>query len=248
MTTATTSTVATGVGGPIEASRIAWRRARSFNPLSGNRSWFGVLFAPWVWPIELLNVATSASRVRRLAGASMTLHDGQPARPDPRALTLAIAVLLAFITAVVTAALPLAEALPIGDPSLAAVAALGILCGPLLTSLVYLIIKLVRVPELRTLNSRRNELAIQTGRPVLVMSSFVRSHQPGEGRQLLEQLRGEWQTSSTTVLLNPANRALADYYLANGADVDGLSWQRLRFLQQESSTVLTAHQSRTDNN
>lgn len=228
MTTATASTVATGVSGPIEASRIAWRRARSFNPLSGNRSWLGVLFAPWVWPVELLNVATSASRVRRLGGASMTLHDGRPARPDPRALALAILVLVAFVTVVVTAALPLAEALPIGDPSLAAIAALCFLCGPLLAHLVYSVIKLVRVPELRTLNRRRNELATRTGWPVLVMSSFVRSERAGEGRQLLDQLRAEWAASTTTVILNPANQALAAYYIANGAVPDAKTWHRLR--------------------
>lgn len=228
MTTATASTVATGVGGPIEASRIAWRRARSFNPLSGNRSRLGVLFAPWLWPVELLNVATSASRIRRLAGASMTLHDGQPARPDPRALTLAVTVLLAFMTAVVTAALPLAEALPIGDPSVAAIAALGVLCGPLLAHLVYSVIKLIRVPQLRTLNSRRRELAARTEQPVLVMSAFVRSHRPGEGRQLLDQLRAEWAVSTTTVILNPANQALAQYYISNGAVHESLSWRLLR--------------------
>lgn len=228
MTTATASTVATGVGGLIEASRIAWRRARSFNPLSGNRSWLGVLFAPWVWPVELLNVATSASRVRRLGGASMTLHDGRPARPDPRALALAILVLVAFVTVVVTAALPLAEALPIGDPSLAAIAALCILCGPLLAHLVYSVTKLVRVPELRSMNRRRDELVAQTGRPVLVMSSFVRAHQPGEGRQLLDQLRAEWRTSRAVVVLNPANYAVAAYYTSNGAVVDAVSWRCLR--------------------
>lgn len=228
MTTATASTVATGVGGPVEASRIAWRRARSFNPLSGNRSRLGVLFAPWVWPVELLNVATSASRVRRLGGASMTLHDGRPARPDPGALALAVAVLVLFVTVVVTAALPLAEALPIGDPSLAAVAALCILCSPLLVHLVYSVIKLVHVPELRTLNRRRDKLAAQTGRPVLVMTSFVRSERPGEGQQLLARLRAEWAASTTTVILNPANQALAGYYISNGAVHEGLSWRLLR--------------------
>lgn len=229
MTTATASTVATGIGGPVEASRIAWRRARSFNLLSGNRSWLGVLFAPWVWPVELLNVATSASRVRRLGGASMTLHDGRPARTDPGALALAIAALALFVTAIVTAALPLAETLPIGDPSLAAVAALCILCGPLLANLGYSIVKLVRAPELRTLHRRRDELAAQTGRPVLVMSSFVRSERPGEGRQLLRQLRIEWSASHTSVVLSPANRALADYYAAQGSMGDGSTWRRLVF-------------------
>lgn len=228
MTTATGSQVLTGVDGPVGASRIAWRRARSFNPLSGNRSALGVLFAPWVWPVELLNVAASASRIRRLQGASMTLHDGRPARADPGALVLAIGVFFAFVIAVVTAALPLAEALPISDPSLAAVAALCILCGPLLANLAYVVVKLIRLPELRTLNRRRDELADQSGRTVLVMNSFVRSGRPGEGRQLLEQLRAEWAESETTVILTPANPALAAYYIANAAVPDSMHWRRLR--------------------
>lgn len=158
----------------------------------------------------------------------MTLHDGRPARPDLGALVLAIGVFFAFVMAVVTAALPLAEALPISDPSLAAVAALCILCGPLLANLAYVVIKLIRIPELRTLNRRRDELAAQSGRPVLVMSSFVRSDRPGEGRRLLDQLRTEWAGSNSTVILNPANQDLAGYYLANGAVPDATHWRRLR--------------------
>lgn len=228
MSAPTGSKVLTGVGGPIEASRIAWRRARSFNLLSGNRSRLGVLVAPWIWPVELLHVASTASRLRRLAGASMTLHDGRPARPNPLVLMLAVAVLLTIITAVVTAAVPLAAALPIGSPSLAAIAALGILTGPLLAHLLYSIVKLIRVPELRILNRRRYEIETETGRPVLIMTSFVRSERPGEGWQLLEQLQPAWETSRIIVILNPANQALASYYKSHGAVQVGSSWKLLR--------------------
>ena len=229
MTTAVQPRVLSGAGGPVEASRIAWRRARSFNVFSGNRSAFGVLFAPWVWVVELANVATNASRIRRLGGASMTLHDGRPTRPDPGLLVMALMVMAIYCTGIVGLAVPLADALPIRNGNVAAAASLLILCGPLLVNLTFLILKLARTPELRTLNRRRAELAAQTGRPTLAMTSFVRSSLRGEGSELLERLQTEWAGSSTTVILNPANCALAEYYLTHGAEIDGRSWRRLAF-------------------
>jgi hypothetical protein len=223
---------------PVEASRIAWRRARSFNLLSGNRSAFGVLLAPWVWVVELANVATNASRIRRLGGASMTLHDGRSARPSPGLLALTLAVTVTYCIVVVGLAVPLAGVLPIRNENVAAAVTLSILCGPLLVHLAFLIYKLARSPELRTLNRRRTELATQTGRPTLAMTSFVRAGVPGEGRQLLERLRTEWVSSSTTVILNPANRALAEYYLTQGAEIDVRSWKRLAFFGLTDSSVV----------
>jgi hypothetical protein len=123
----------------------------------------------------------------------------------------------------------LADVLPIRNVNVAAAASLLILCGPLLVHLTFLILKLACTPELRTLNRRRAELAAQTGRPTLAMTCFVRSGLRGEGGQLLERLQTEWAGSSTTVILNPANRALAEYYLAQGAEIDGRSWRRLIF-------------------
>lgn len=129
---------------PVEASRIAWRRARSFNLLSGNRSAFGVLLAPWVWVVELANVATNASRIRRLGGASMTLHDGRSARPSPGLLALTLAVTVTYCIVVVGLAVPLAGVLPIRNENVAAAVTLSILCGPLLVHLAFLIYKLAR--------------------------------------------------------------------------------------------------------
>lgn len=238
MSTAVRPRVLSGAGGPVEASRIAWRRARSFNLLSGNRSAFGVLLAPWVWVVELANVATNASRIRRLGGASMALHDGRSARPSPGLLAVALAVTVTYCIVVVGLAVPLAGVLPIRNENVAAAVTLSILCGPLLVHLAFLIYKLARSPELRTLNRRRTELATQTGRSTLAMTSFVRAGVPGEGRQLLERLRTEWVSSSTTVILNPANRALAEYYLTQGAEIDGRSWKRLAFFGLTDSSVV----------
>jgi hypothetical protein len=215
--------VLTGAGGPVEASRIAWRRARSFNLLSGNRAAAGVLLAPWLWPIDLLTVAISAPRIRRQGGASMTLYDGQRTRPDPRILMMALVAVTSYFAVLYA----VAEVLPIRNAELASGIGLLVAFGPILVQLAYLLVKVARTPELRTLNRRRTELARLTGHPTLVMSSFVRSTQRGEGRQLLTDLRAEWASSPTTVILNPANRALADYYIDNGAVVDGPSWRRL---------------------
>lgn len=229
MSTAVQSGVLFGVGGPIEASRIAWRRARSFNMLSGNRSAFGVLLAPWLWVVELLSVAANARRIRRLGGASVTLHDGRAVRPDLDVLLVAITALGGYCGAMVMLAEFFVRAMPISDPATATAAALLILFGPLLAQLAYLIYRIARTPELRTLNRRRAELAAQTGGPTVVVSSLVRSSRPGEGHQLLEGLRRDWASTGTIAILNPANRALANYYIAHGATPDESTWRRLRF-------------------
>lgn len=227
--TALHTMVLTGAGGPAEASRIAWRRARSFNVFSGNRRAAGVLLAPWLWPFELLTVAVSAKRIRRLGGASMALYDGRPTRPDPQVLVLALVAVALYFAVPFGAAMAIAEALPIGSAEVASATCLLVAFGPMLIQFGYLLFKIARTPELRTLNSRRAELVKLTGRPTLVMSSFVRSGRRGEGRQLLASLRAEWASAATTVILNPANRALATYYVDNGAVVDGPSWRRLLF-------------------
>ena len=227
--TALHPTVLTGAGGAVEASRIAWRRARSFNVLSGNRGAGGAVLAPWLWPIELLTVAISAKRIRRLGGASMALYDGRSARPDPRVLVMALVAVAVYFAVGFAAAMAVAEALPVGSAELAANIGLLVAFGPVLIHLAYLLFKIARTPELRTLNRRRTEIATLTGRPTLVMSSFVRSGRRGEGRQLLASLRADWASAATTVILNPANRALATYYVDNGAVVDGPSWRRLLF-------------------
>lgn len=227
--TALQTTVLTGAGGPAEASRISWRRARSFNLLSGNRSAAGVLLAPWLWPIELLTVAISASRIQRLGGASTALHDGRPARPDARLLVLALPVVVLYAAALEVIVVSLATVLPIRDPDIALGVGVLVGFGPLFAELAHRLLKVTRTPELRTLNRRRNELADLAGNPVLAMSSFVRSDRPGEGQRLLRNLQIEWSHSSTTVILNPANYALARYYLSQGAEYDGASWKRLRF-------------------
>ena len=238
MSTAVQPGVLSGVGGPIEASRIAWRRARSFNMLSGNRSAFGVLLAPWLWVVELLSVAANARRIRRLDGASVTLHDGRAVRPHLGVLLVAVTALAGYCGAMIVLIQFLVHAMPISDPVTAAAAALLILYGPLLAHLAYLIQRMARTPELRTLNRRRAEIAAQTGRPTVVMSSFVRSSRPGEGHQLLEGLCRDWANTRTIAILNPKNRALADYYIAHGATPDESTWRRLRF---ESATARARH-------
>lgn len=238
-----TSTVAqprvlSGAGGAVEASRIAWRRARSFNVFSGARSVFGLLLAPWVWVVEIVNVATNASRIRRLDGASMTLHDGRPTRPDPGLLVLALTVMAIYCTSIVGLTVPLADVLPIRNGNVASAASLMILCGPLLTHLTFLILKLARSPELRTLSQRRAELAAHSEQPILAMTSFVHSGIPGEGRRLLERLQTEWAGTSTIVILNPANLTLAEYYISQGAVIDGHSWKRVAYLPKGTLPTL----------
>lgn len=249
MTAALQPVVLTGAGGPAEASRIAWRRARSFNLLSGNRSAAGVLIAPWLWPIELLTVAISAGRIRRLGGASMALHDGRPTRPDARLLVLALPVLVLYAAALEVVVVTVAAVLSIRDPDIGLGVGVLVGLGPLLAELTHRLLKVARTPELRTLNRRRKELADLAGNPVLAMSSLVRSDQPGEGQRLLRNLKTEWSGSSTTVILNPANHALARYYLSQGAECDGASWKRLRFPGNPAVTApeteVSSHQPHT---
>lgn len=217
--------------GPVEVLRIGWRRARSFNVLNpGARSWTGVLIAPWVWPLDALVVGVTSGKVRRRAGASLTLTGGTSLQVQWLALLAAVAVTLAYLAVMLAVSVPLALVLlgPL-SPGWAAVAALAIVCGPLLVELSARVLRLLRSPQVRSLPGRRRELAESTGAPVFVMSFLVRSNREGEGSRLLEVLREEWQETGAVVLLNPANEAVADYYAAHGAVPDGDDRRVMRF-------------------
>ncbi len=223
--------VTVGVGvGPVEAARIGWRRARSFNVLNrGARSWTGALVAAWLWPVETLLVAASGGSVRRLGGASMTLADGARPRMNPAVLLTAVLLLLAAFAALLAGAVPLTLALLGWLPAgWAVTAALTVVAAPLLVELVARLVRVLRSPEVRSLSGRRRKLAA-SGTPVYVMSSFVRSGRPGEGARLLEALQTEWRRAGAVVLLNPANEAVADYYTRHGAVPDGTTRRVMRF-------------------
>lgn len=216
--------------GPVEAARIGWRRARSFNVLNrGVRSRAGALVAVWLWPLETLLVAASGDAVRRLGGASMTLTDGARPRVSPPVMLTAVLLLLgefaALLAVAVAVTLTLLGWLP---PGWAVAAAVAVVAAPLLVELVARVVRVLRSPEVRSLARRRRELAA-SGVPVYVMSSFVRSGRPGEGSRLLEALHAEWRRAGAVVLFNPANEGLADYYATQGAVPDGPTRRVMRF-------------------
>ncbi|GGM09562.1 hypothetical protein [Nakamurella endophytica] len=222
-------TAARGAG-PIEAARIGWRRARSFNLLNrGAHSWTGALIAAWLWPFETMIVALNWGRLRRLDGASMTLTDGTSPRMSRPVVLTAVALLLAQLAVVVAVALPLTVALlgPL-SASWAAVGALVIVTAPLLLELGVRLTRLARSPEVRSLSARQRELAAGSGAPVFVMSAFVRAR-AGEGSRLLRALQEEWQRTGAVVLFNPANEAVAAYYQRHGAVADSPSRAVMRF-------------------
>ena len=97
---------------------------------------------------------------------------------------------------------------------------------PLLAEATRRVADVLRHPENRTITRRRRRLAEVTGRPVVIMSSFVRTH-AGEGAALLTALRREWDQDQITVILNPANKKLVDYYLRHGAVQNEATWRRL---------------------
>jgi len=223
--------VTVGVGvGPVEAARIGWRRARSFNVLNrGAPSWTGVLVAAWLWPVETLLVAANGENLRRLGGASMTLADGARPRMNPAVMLTAILLLLAEFAALLAVSVPLTLALLGWLPAgWAVAAAVTVVAAPLLVELVARLVPVLRNPEIRSLSGRRRELAA-SGTPVYVMSSFVRSGRPGEGARLLGALQTEWRRVGAVVLLNPANEAVADYYTRHGAVPDGTTRRVMRF-------------------
>lgn len=224
---------------PVEVLRIGWRRARSFNVLNpGARSWTGVLIAPWVWPLDTLVVAITSGNLRRRAGASMTLTGATSPQVQRPALLAAVALMVGSLAVMLAVAVPLALVL-VGPLSSgwAAVVALAIVCGPMLVELAVRVLRLLFSPQVRSLPARRRELAAATGAPVFVMSSLVRSNREGEGSQLLQVLREEWQATGAVVLLNPANEAVADYYAAHGAVPDSADRQVMRFDYRAAITV-----------
>lgn len=211
---------ATGVGRLQDAAAIAWRRSRSFNLLSRGSGRAGVILAPWLWPMELLTVAIQAGHIRRLGGASMTLTDGSRRRPNFGVLAFAVMVLLVYLTLILLVAGVLIAAIPPRWGTAGPLMSVAMPMAPLLIELLARIVRLVRISEARTLGHRRRVIADQSDRPVLMMTSFVRSR-PGEGARLLRALRAEWDHSGTVVILNPANPALARYYETHGAVPDG---------------------------
>ena len=230
-----------GVGvGPLEAARIGWRRARSFNGLNrGARSPAGALLAPWWWPVETLLVAVDAGNVRTLGGASMTLSDGTRRRSWPLVVIAGCLVALEFgVMLAVAIALPFGAGLT-GSPAVVGfVAAFGFLAAPLLVDGAARLRTHLRAgPRVRFLNRERNDLARRTNRPVYVMSSFVRSTRPGEGSRLLRALQAEWERTGVVVLLHPANEALADYYARHGAAPDGDTRAVMRFNSEPAITA-----------
>jgi hypothetical protein len=226
--------------GPVEAARIGWRRARSFNGLNrGARSPAGALLAPWWWPVETLLVASNAGNVRTLGGASMTLSDGTRRPSWPLVVAAGFLAALEFgVMLAVAIALPLALGLA-GSPAVVGfVAVFGVLAAPLLLDSVARWCAHLRAgPRVRSLATERSDLARRTDRPVYVMSSFVRSTRPGEGSRLLRALQGEWQRTGAVVLLHPANKALADYYSRQGAEQDGDTHAVMRFGDRPAVTA-----------
>ena len=221
---------ALGAGNLAHAAWIAWQRARNFNflqPQAPNRA--GALIAPWLWPVELFGVALEAPRIRRLGGASMTLTGATRDRADPVILVAAATVYLLFVVVLIVvggaAAIALARFTGIGV-ALATALALLTLLAPLLTEATRRVARVLRHPENRAISRRRRELALATGRPVLIMTAFVRAR-PGEGAALLSALRREWDRDRVTVILNPANKKLVGYYARHGAVPDTATWRRL---------------------
>ena len=221
---------AVGAGSLAQAACIAWRRARSFNflqPGAPNRA--GALIAPWLWPVELFGVAVEAPRIRRLGGASMTLTGATRGRAGPVILVSAAAVYLLSVVVLIVvggaAAIALAEFTGIGAAQATVIALLAFL-APLLFEVTRRVAHVLRHQENRTIGRRRRELADATGRPVLIMTAFVRAR-PGEGAALLSALRPEWDQDGVTVILNPANQMLVGYYRCRGAVPDAATWRRL---------------------
>ena len=228
---ATPDTVAAGVGaGPVEATLIGWRRARSFNVFNrGARSWTGALMAGWLWPMETLVVAASGGNVRRLDGASMTVSGGARPRLRPAVMLTAGVLLLAWFAVMLVVTVPLALTLVRFLPlTWAVAAALTIVMAPLLVEVVARLVRLLRSPEVRSLSARRRELAAY-GAPAYVMSCFVRSRRPGDGARLLQALQREWRLAGAVVLFNPANEVVAVYYADHGALPDGPTRRVMRF-------------------
>ena len=219
-----------GAGSLTDAARIAWQRARSFNFLQpGAPTRAGALIAPWFWPFELFGAAREAPRIRRLGGASMTLTGATRGRADPVIFAAATAAYLVFMVVLIaagsTVAIALATFTGIGVDA-AIVLALVVLLAPLLTEVTRRAAHVLRHRENRTITRRRRRLAQTTGRPALIMTAFVRT-KAGEGAALLAALRREWDQDQITVILNPANKKLVDYYLRHGAVLDAATWRRL---------------------
>lgn len=219
-----------GAGTLTHAGRIAWQRARSFNflqPSAPTRT--GALIAPWLWPIELIGVAREAPRIRRLDGASMTLTGATRGRANRVILLTAVAAYLLFAVVLIVAGGAAAIALArFTGMEIAAATVLGLVTvmAPLLIEVTRRVVHVLGHPENRTILRRRRQLAQHTGRPVVIMTAFVRTH-PGQGAALLAAMRREWDQDQVTVILNPANQELVGYYQRHGAVPDAATWRRL---------------------
>ena len=173
----------------------------------------------------------------------MTLTGATRGRADPVILVAAATVYLLSVVVLIVvagaAAIALAEFTGIGAAQATVIALLTFL-APLLIEVSRRVVHVLRYQENRTIGRRRRELAQATGRPVLIMTAFVRAR-PGEGAALLSALRPEWDQDGVTVILNPANKMLVGYYRCRGAVPDAAAtWRRLTITPGRTARHSTA--------
>ena len=212
------------------AGHLAWDRAFAFSWLGRRFPSLAGFIAVWLWPFHLATVGGQGSRIRHVDGASLADNDGGDHRFHWPALMVAAVAFAVEVGLIVVAGAELSLALlRLVPPVLAGVLGLLVVISPLMLELIGSVIKVAGDAESRSLNRRRDELAV-SGQASL-MSSLVRArHAPaGAGRHLLTAMKSEWQERESVVVFYPATTALVSYYAREGAVLDDGAHRRMKF-------------------
>lgn len=207
----------TGQGGALpvtsvrQGAMVAMHRTRRFT-LLGQIPVVGVMVLPWLWPLHLLIVASTADHIRHTPDASLSYCDGRsPHRHRPTAV-LAVGSALAWLALYTATVLVV---LHLGTVA-ASITVATILVLPALIELAGLVEFAVSNPEwltLKRLRSRRTD-----GRTTYVLTSLVsRADGHDFAGRLMDLTYPQWQAADAVVIGYPASKDLVSYYVRMGA-------------------------------
>jgi hypothetical protein len=200
-----------------QGARVAMHRTRRFTVL-GDIPIIGLMVVPWLWPLHMVIVASTAGHIRQTRDASLSYYDGStPVRHRP-SFVVAVLAFAVWLTVLAGTVLAFDAA---GDRSGATVIMLVALL-PALVELLALLEFAVVNPEWVTI--KREQARRSDGRTTYVLTSLV-SRKDGHdfAAKLMAVMYPQWQAADAVVIGYPASRALVSYYVRMGARRGGPS-------------------------
>ena len=194
-----------------QAATVAMHRTRRFT-LLGEVPVLGPLLVPWLWPLHMVIVGLTAGHIRHTPDASLSYCDGTTPPRQHQSVVIAVAVFVAWITALSVVVLTLVS----HQLRPTAIALVIVVVTPAVIELLGLVEFAVLNPEWVTL---KRELRLRTdGRTTYVLTSLVsRADGHDFAGQLMDLTYPQWQEADALVIGYPASKNLISYYVRMGA-------------------------------